>query len=236
MNPAAYPAEHVTGVVLAGGRGRRMGGEDKGLVGIAGRPMVLQVIERLRPQVGALLISANRNRARYEEMTGCRVVADRHPDYAGPLAGMASAMEAAGTRFILTSPCDAPLVPGDLGPLLYRALADEGSELSVVHDGERVQPVFALLDRTLLGSMIAYLDSGERKIDRWYARHRMAKADFSGFARSFVNVNSPEDRIAIERAFGEDGPGGGRARASSGPQTGPGSSSSAVRPRVAGSR
>ena len=235
MNPAAYPAEHVTGVVLAGGRGRRMGGEDKGLVGIAGRPMVLQVIERLRPQVGALLISANRNRTRYEEMTGCRVVADRHPDYAGPLAGMASAMEAAGTRFILTSPCDAPLVPGDLGPRLYRALADEGSELSVVHDGERVQPVFALLDRVLLGSMIAYLDSGERKIDRWYARHRMAKADFSGPAWSFVNVNSPEDRIAIERAFGEEGRRAGEC-ASPGPRTGPGSSSAAVRPRVAGPR
>lgn len=205
MNPATYPAEQVTGVVLAGGRGRRMGGEDKGLVGIAGRPMVLRVIESLRPQVGALLISANRNQLRYAEMTGCRVVADLHPDYAGPLAGMASAMAAADTRFILTSPCDAPMVPGDLGPRLYRALADEDSELSVAHDGERIQPVFALLDRGLLGSMLACLDSGERKIDRWYARHRMAKADCSDLARAFANINSPEDRIAIERALGEGG-------------------------------
>lgn len=234
MNPAAYPAEQVTGVVLAGGRGRRMGGEDKGLVAIAGRPMVLQVIERLRPQVGALLISANRNQTRYAEMTGCRVVTDLHPDYAGPLAGMASAMEAADTRFILTSPCDAPLLPRDLGPRLYRALADEDSELGVAHDGERIQPVFALLERDLLGSMIACLDSGERKIDRWYARHRMAKADFSEAPRSFANVNSPEDRIAIERAFGEEAE--GRTRASSAPQTGPGRSSSTVRPRAAGSR
>ena len=204
MNPTAYPAEHITGAVLAGGRGRRMGGEDKGLVAVAARPMVLQVTERLRPQVGALLISANRNQMRYAEMTGCRVVTDLHPDYAGPLAGMASAMEAADTRFILTSPCDAPLVSRHLGPRLYRALVNEDCALSVAHDGERIQPVFALLDCALLGSMIAYLDSGERKIDRWYAQQRMAKVDFSDEARSFANVNSPEDRAAIELALGEE--------------------------------
>lgn len=236
MNPAAYPAEQVTGVVLAGGRGRRMGGEDKGLVGIAGRPMVLRVIEGLRPQVGALLISANRNQSRYAEMTGCRVVTDLHPDYAGPLAGMASAMAAAGTRFILTSPCDAPLLPADLGPRLYRALADQDSEIGVAHDGERIQPVFALLDRALLGSMLACLDSGERKIDRWYARHRMAKADCSDLARAFANVNSPEDRTAIERALGEGGRrAGGRApppvRAGTGAEGPPPSAPRAAGPR-----
>ena len=200
--PDAYPIDRIAGAVLAGGRGRRMGGEDKGLVELAGRPMVGHVVDRLRPQVGALLINANRNRERYAEITGCRVVADREGGYAGPLAGMASAMEAAaGTRFLLTAPCDAPLIPERLGPRLYESLVEERAELCVAHDGARLQPVFALIDCALLDSLLAYLRSGERKIDRWYARHRMAKADFSDAPQSFSNINTPDERLALERAF-----------------------------------
>ena len=207
MKPDGYPVERIAGAVLAGGRGRRMGGEDKGLVGIAGRPMVAHVIDRLRPQVGTVLISANRNRERYAQMTGYRVVADRQDGYAGPLAGIASAMEAAGTPLLLTTPCDAPLLCKRLGPRLYEALGNEGAELSVAHDGERLQPVFALLDCALLGSLLAYLHSGERKIDRWYAQHRMARADFSDAAQSFSNVNTPEERRTLEHALGGGGTG-----------------------------
>ena len=199
--PDAYPVEHIAGTVLAGGRGRRMGGEDKGLVEIAGRPMVAHVLERLRPQAGLLLVNANRNRERYAEITGCRVIADREGGYAGPLAGMASAMEAARTRFLLTAPCDAPLVSEHLGPRLYRALAEEHAEMSVAHDGVRLQPVFALIRCSLLGSLLAYLSSGERKIDRWYARHRMARADFSDLPQSFSNINTPGERAALEHAL-----------------------------------
>ena len=200
-----YPFEHIAGAVLAGGRGRRMGGEDKGLVEIAGRPMVSHVVERLRRQAGILLVNANRNRERYAEITGLPVVADREGGYAGPLAGMASAMEAAGTRFLLTAPCDAPLVSERLGPRLHEAMIRERAELGVAHDGARLQPVFALIDCSLLDSLLAYLRSGERKIDRWYARHRMAEADFSDAVQSFSNINTPEERAALEHAL-EDGP------------------------------
>ena len=198
-----YPIERIAGVVLAGGQGRRMGGEDKGLVEVAGRPMVAHVLERLRPQVGTLLINANRNRARYAEIAGCPVVADRQSGYAGPLAGMASAMEAASTRFLLTAPCDAPLVSERLGPRLHQALVDERADLSVAHDGARLQPVFALIGCSLLDSLLAYLRSGERKIDRWYARHRMARADFSDAPECFSNINTPEERAALEDALTE---------------------------------
>lgn len=199
--PDAYPIDRIAGAVLAGGQGRRMGGEDKGLVEVAGRPMVAHVIERLRPQVGRLLINANRNREHYAEITGCRVVADREGGYAGPLAGMASAMKAGGTRYLLTAPCDAPLVSEQLGARLYASLVDERAELSVAHDGVRLQPVFALIDCSLLESLLSYLRSGERKIDRWYAQHRMARADCSDLPQSFSNVNTPEERAALEDAL-----------------------------------
>ena len=215
MTPEAYPVERIAGVVLAGGQGRRMGGEDKGLIEVAGRAMVAHVIERLRPQVGNLLINANRNRERYEEITRCRVVADREGGYPGPLAGMASAMEAAGARFLLTAPCDAPLVSEHLGRRLYASLVEERAELSVAHDGARLQPVFALLDCALLDSLLSYLHSGERKIDRWYARHRMAKADFSDVPQSFSNINTPEERLAINKALGAS-PSQGASRPRSG--------------------
>ena len=201
MTPETYPVNLIAGVVLAGGQGRRMGGEDKGLVELGGRPMVAHVLDRLRPQAGRLLINANRNREQYSDITGCRVVADREGGYAGPLAGMASAMAAAGTRFVLTAPCDAPLVPEDLGTRLYTSLVEGHAELCVAHDGARLQPVFALIDCALLESLLAYLHSGERKIDRWYARHRMAQADFSDSVQGFSNINTPEERGAIERAL-----------------------------------
>ena len=201
MKREPYPVEHIAGVVLAGGQGRRMGGEDKGLVEIGGQPMVKYVLDRLRPQAGSLLINANRNRERYEELTGCRVVADREGGYPGPLAGMASAMTAAGTRFVLTAPCDAPLVSGQLGPRLHASLVDSGADISVAHDGARLQPVFALIDCALLDSLLDYLRSGERKIDRWYAHHRMAEADFRDSVQSFSNINTPEERLAIENAL-----------------------------------
>ena len=217
MTAGIYHADSIAGVVLAGGQGRRMGGEDKGLVEVAGRPMVAHVLDRLRPQVGSLLINANRNRERYAEIAGCPVVADRQDGYAGPLAGMASAMEAADTRFVLTVPCDAPLVSGQLGPRLHESLVENGAELCVAHDGRRLQPVFALIDCSLLDSLLACLESGERKIDRWYARHRMATADFSDLPRSFSNINTPEERVALEQALASNPPGSAsRSRAEDG--------------------
>ncbi len=188
----------LTGVILAGGRGTRMGGCDKGLVEIGGHPMAWHVAERLRPQVTALLASANRNHTRYRELLACEVVDDAIEGYAGPLAGMASAMRCCTTRYLLTAPCDSPLLAVDLGARLHRAMIDEDAEICVAHDGERMQPVFALIDCALLESCVAYLAGGDRKIDRWYGGHRLAQADLSDRRECFLNVNRPEDRAAVE--------------------------------------
>jgi molybdenum cofactor guanylyltransferase len=187
----------ITGVILAGGRAQRMGGRDKGLIELCGRPMAEHVLTALRPQVGCVIINANRNREQYAAL-GCPVVADSIGEYFGPLAGTASALQAADTDYVLTVPCDSPLVPEDLALRLAQALAREGAEIVVAHDGERMQPVFALVSRSLLPSLLAYLEAGERKIDLWFARHRLALADFSDRPETFLNVNTPEERAALE--------------------------------------
>ncbi len=193
----SYPKHEITGVILAGGRAQRMGGRDKGLIELAGRTMASHVVDGLKPQVGALLINANRNRDAYARL-GLPIVADVVGDYSGPLAGMASAMEHARTPYVVSAPCDSPLVPADLVQRLYLSLAEAQADLSVAHDGVRMQPVFALLRRSLLESILAFLKDGGRKIDRWFAMHVTAQADFSDSPETFLNVNTPEDREALE--------------------------------------
>ncbi len=196
---ARYPRHDITGVVLAGGRARRMGGEDKGLVQVDGEAMVVHALRGLEPQVGALLINANRNRDRYAELGGCDVVADSDDDYAGPLAGMASAMQHATTRYILTVPCDSPLLAPKLGERLFDALNAGDANISVAHDGERMQPVFALLECALRHSIVDYLASGGRKIDAWYAEQHLALGDLRDHPDMFLNINTPEDRDLLEQ-------------------------------------
>ena len=204
MRPAvAYPREDITGVVLAGGRARRMGGRDKGLVEVNGTPMVVYTVNALKAQTAAVIINANRNIDRYRALCGCQVVPDGVGDFAGPLAGMAAAMETATTPYVLTAPCDSPLVAGNLGPRLFAALEREDAELAVAHDGERMQPVFALLSTDLLESMLSYLRSGESKIDTWYATHRTALGDFADETSMFLNVNTPEERADLEDRLAE---------------------------------
>ena len=192
----------ITGVVLAGGRGSRMGGEDKGLVVLDGRPMVEHVIARLRPQVDAILISANRNQERYAAL-GFPVVPDLLGGYQGPLAGMASALQIAATPYVVTVPCDSPLIGEDLVGRLAAALVRDSAEVAVAHDGERTHPVFLLLKRALLPSLVAFLEAGERKIDLWFARHRVALADFRDCPEAFINVNDPDEHRALEARLRE---------------------------------
>jgi len=192
------PLADVTAVILAGGRARRMGGEDKGLIALHGRTLLDYILDAVRPQVGQILINANRNRDRYGAF-GYPVVADIMGDYFGPLVGMATGMQASGTAYILTLPCDSPCVPAGLAGRLYRALAAADAEICVAHDGVRLQPVFALLRSTLLPDLLAYLEGGGRKIDTWYARRRMAQADFSDLPDTFLNLNTPEDLPVIEQ-------------------------------------
>jgi molybdenum cofactor guanylyltransferase len=194
----------ITGVVLAGGQGRRMAGADKGLVELAGRPLVVHVLARLRPQVGALLINANRNCAAYAAL-GWPLIADQLAGYQGPLAGVASAMAAAATAYIVTAPCDGPRLPPDLVERLYRALQGGAAELAVAHDGERLQPMHALLPTALLPDLQAYLAAGDRQVIRWYARHRLAEVDFSDRPEAFQNLNTPRQLAQLADALRGDG-------------------------------
>lgn len=189
--------ESVSGVILAGGRATRMGGVDKGLVSINDRPMIAYVIDALRPQVAEVLINANRNHDRYREFA-CSVIADGDRDFRGPLAGIASGMQASRTRYIASAPCDSPLLCGDLVARLHAALSATDSRIAVAHDGERLQPVFALLDCGLLDDLTRYLEDGGRKVDQWYARHGFATSDFSDVSRSFSNINAPADQQVLE--------------------------------------
>ena len=194
-----YPREDITAVVLAGGRARRMGGNDKGLMEVAGKPMVAHTIDVLRPQTAEVIVNANRNADAYRAITGCRVIADTLGGFAGPLAGMASALEASATPLLLTAPCDSPLVAEELGPRLHAALARNGAEIAVAHDGERMQPVFALLTRGLLPDLLTFLRTGERKIDTWYATRHVVTADFSDILDTFLNVNTLQERDRLEQ-------------------------------------
>lgn len=187
----------VTGLVLAGGQARRMGGSDKGLVPLAGRPMVEHVIEALRPQVASILLSANRNHERYARY-GYPVIADDLGDYQGPLAGVAAALRQCTSGFLVTVPCDAPLLPPDLVVRLLTAREAGDVDAAVVHDGRRLQPVFLLLHSRVAPSLEHYLAGGGRRVDAWLSQLRTAVADFSDRAAAFVNVNEPDERQAVE--------------------------------------
>ena len=191
------PDHDVTAVILAGGKARRMGGADKGLIELHGRPLLDYIIAGLRPQAGHIIVNANRNLDRYREF-GYPVVADMMGDFFGPLVGMASGMQAADTPYILAVPCDSPFVPPRLCDTLRHEMEQADAEICVAHDGTRMQPVYALLRCDLLPDLLSYLEEGGRKIDTWYARHRLALADFSATPDVFLNMNTPPDRLLIE--------------------------------------
>ena len=195
------PPTDITGLILCGGRGSRMGGVDKGLQPYQGMPLAMHALMRLAPQVGEMMINANRNLAAYESM-GVPVWPDLVADYPGPLAGGLAGLERCETRYMLTVPSDTPGFPADLVARLSEALAREGAEIAMaatLEDGRvQVQPVFCLVDAMLLESLAAYLKSGERKIDRWTAQHRCATVVFDD-ADAFFNANTLAELQALER-------------------------------------
>lgn len=191
------PVHDITGVILAGGKARRMGGTDKGLITLNDRALVDYIITALQPQVGNLVINANRNLEQYGAY-GLPVIADMLDDYPGPLAGMATGMHNTETTYIVTAPCDSPFIPDTLVETLYHALHDNRADISVAHDGARMQQAFAMLRCELLPDLLAYLDEGGRRIDTWYGQHNFTLADFSDSPDTFMNLNTPEDRLALE--------------------------------------
>jgi len=182
---------NVTAVILAGGKGRRMDGKDKGLVELENRPLIEYVIDAIKPQVETIILNANRNQAQYSRY-GYPVVSDALADHQGPLAGFICAMKSSTTSHIVTLPCDGPFLPGDLVERLTASLTDDNAEIAVAHDGDRMQTVYSLIPVTLANSLDAFLDSGERKVELWYRRHRIALADFSDCPEAFRNINTAE--------------------------------------------
>ncbi|MGH8802346.1 MAG: molybdenum cofactor guanylyltransferase MobA [Casimicrobiaceae bacterium] len=185
----------VTGVVLAGGQGRRMGGVDKGLVELDGTPLVAHVVARLAPQVAALIVNANRNVTRYAAF-GYPVVPDAIGGFAGPLAGLHAGMSAAETPFVVTAPCDSPFLPPDLVARLAAATAAAGAQLAVAKTLDQPHPVFSLARRDLLPHLSAFLAGGGRKIDAWYATLAVVEVSFDDESDAFRNFNTREELIA----------------------------------------
>ena len=187
----------ITGVIIAGGRARRMNGLDKGLLELAGKPLVEHMLARLKPQVSAVMINTNRNHARYAAY-GHVLVADKLKGYCGPLAGMYSALCAVHTDYMVTVPCDTPLIPDDLVQRMLMILIGEKADLCTVHDGLRLQSICTMIPRTLATDLHSYLMSGGRKVEDWLRRHRMAVADFSDQPEAFLNINTPYDHQLYE--------------------------------------
>jgi molybdopterin-guanine dinucleotide biosynthesis protein A len=198
--------DDVTGVILAGGRGSRMGGADKGLQTFRGMPMAMFTLLRLAPQVGEVMINANRNLAAYESF-GVPVWPDGLADYAGPLAGFLTGLERCETGYMLTVPCDTPLFPQDLAARLAEALERDGADIAMAaareEDGHmRAQPVFSLLKRDLMESLVRFTQGGGRKIDAWTAQHCTVLVPFDREGddpSAFSNANTLAELHQLEQ-------------------------------------
>ena len=180
----------VSGIVLAGGQGRRMGGVDKGLKGLRGKPMVEWVLARLAPQVDEIIINANQNIQTYQQF-GYPVVPDQVSGFAGPLAGLHAGLKAAAYELVVTVPCDSPFLPHDLVHRLKTHLKDK--QLAVAKTGDQAHPVFALVRKDVLADLEAFLARGGRKIDAWYAALNVVEVGFDDEADAFRNINTLEE-------------------------------------------
>jgi len=189
----------ITGVILAGGQGRRMGTVDKGLRELRGKAMAAWVIERFAPQVDEVLINANQNLDVYARF-GYRVIPDEIGGFAGPLAGLQRGLSEASHPLVATSPCDTPFLPADLVTRLYAALEADAAQLAVARTGDQPHPVFCICRRDLLPHLTAFLQQGGRKIDAWYATLKVVEVAFDDQPDAFSNINTPEELRAFESA------------------------------------
>jgi molybdopterin-guanine dinucleotide biosynthesis protein A len=196
------PPPKITGVILAGGQGRRMGGVDKGLKPLRGKPMIEWVLDRFSPQVDEVLINANQNRDAYAAY-GHRVIEDAIGGFAGPLAGLHRGLSEARHDLIATVPCDSPFLPPDLVARLAAALDEQRTELAVARTGDQPHPVFCLCRKSVLGSLTAFLEGGGRKIDKWYSALRVTEVLFDDEAEAFTNINDLEELREHETRGGD---------------------------------
>ena len=187
---------NTTGIILAGGKSSRMEGIDKGLIDIAGNPLVTYAIRRMEPQVSTILISANRNSAKYEKY-GYTIIEDTTGESYGPLSGLLSAMQHADTEYILTAPCDSPFLPEDYAQRMYTAL-DNGNKICVAREENLIQPVFTLVSCSFAPSLQDYLERGHRKMATWILEQKPSTVDFTNCKNMFFNMNTPEDKLQLE--------------------------------------
>jgi molybdenum cofactor guanylyltransferase len=207
MTSTSLLTNNITGVILAGGRGSRMGGVDKGLQNFNGLPMALYTLMRLQPQVGEVMINANRNLGAYEAF-GVPVWPDVLDDYPGPLAGFLTALERCETPWLVTVPCDTPLFPQDLVARLAQAAQEQDAEIAMAaareEDGQiRTQPVFCLMRIELMESLVRFTQGGGRKIDAWTAQHKTVVVTFDAAgdeARAFFNANTLAELHQLEQS------------------------------------
>ena len=188
----------VTGLILAGGKGSRMGGVDKGLQAFRGRRLIDHVYERLVPQVGGVIINANQNQDAYRSF-GVRVVSDAIAGFAGPLAGMHAGLSVSKRPFLASVPCDSPFLPEDLVARLHARIDETGAELAVAKTGDQPHPVFSLMRRGVLDHLSDFLKEGGRKIDAWYATLNVVEVAFDDEAEAFSNFNTLEELASHEK-------------------------------------
>lgn len=197
--------DDVTGVILAGGQGKRMGSADKGLQLLDGKPLVAHVIDRLRPQVSTLIVNANWNQSAYAAF-GYPVCSDEPLDWSGPLAGFLTGLRHCKTLYLVTAPCDAPFLPSRLVEDLHRSLEEKQADLAVAvsKDDEycRVQPAFCLMKASLATDLENFMARGGRKIEQWYATRKVATACFNE-RHGFENVNTPDELARLQGMSGD---------------------------------
>jgi molybdopterin-guanine dinucleotide biosynthesis protein A len=198
MAPVTGHRSPITGVILAGGRGTRMGTVDKGLKILRGKPMVQWVAERFAPQVTEVLINANQNIEKYQ-ILGYKVIPDEIGGFAGPLAGLHRGLSEAAHELVATAPCDSPFLPTDLIARLHAAMEKAGADLTVAKTGDQPHPVFCLCRKSVLPSLTDFLASGGRKIDAWYAKLKVVEVLFDDQPDAFSNVNTAAELESFER-------------------------------------
>jgi molybdenum cofactor guanylyltransferase len=187
----------ISAIILSGGRATRMNGVDKGLVLLKNKPLIAHVIARLKSQVDELFINANREIATYEAF-GLPILQDENNEFIGPLAGFALGLEHAKHDYVLTVPCDSPLLPLDLVERLYNSMAASRMDISCASSDENTHPVFCLMKKSVLPRLTEYLASGERKVSTWQKSQQYVEVDFSDCSEAFTNLNTFEDLSTLE--------------------------------------
>ncbi len=190
-------SQQLTAVIIAGGRAQRMSGQDKGLLIYQNQTFVQHLVNALKSQADQIIINANRNQQRYADLTKCPVIADSVGDFAGPLAGILTGLQAAQTPYVLFVPCDVAYLPDFLASRLATQLSNAQANIATVNDGQRTQYLFALMRREVQTSLQTYLQQNQHQVKKWYQQQHVIEVDFSDCAQFFININTPEDLKAL---------------------------------------